>query len=343
MLKGICIFCFTTFVFNLATTVCHAAEIDSVTTRKVALEDSRNELNRIFNQRIKAGIAQANMGRSGIDLLDDLALKRENDYCNEEDLYRELRKAVFDSNLVALGLKGYQLDLQLRGLLAKKSYSLSLNDSIYRDIDYIEGISLNLKDLSDVVNIKGHLIGLDKMGHFFAEGWQYYSMLQSEEKSLYDALAWGRERESGLFGYTTTGIFSFADLAANFNGMRFWIKVLGKRDDPLKGVIGNLFDRPYVTCDIQFVESIKAGKIIKAWEQNQRFDIADFVDGSWDEGNNCNSYADPVIEEKVSKRIQSVSPDFVCPLRREACARAHIKYGEYAKYLLHPNCLSAQK
>lgn len=329
-------------ILTVVARVGSTAEIDSVTTRNVKLDNSRATINQIFNQRIKAGIEKANQQSIGMTLLGDLALSREDDYCDEEVLYRELRKAIFGSGSVAWGLNGYQLDMQLRGLLAMKSYSLSLNDSIYRDIDFIEGISLNLKELSDVVNVDDVHIGIDKLGHFFAEGWRYFEMVAFEEKSVYDALAWGKEQESGLFGYSTTGIFSYADLVANFNGMRFWNRVLRKQDDPLQGVLYNLLGRSYVSCDIQILDSINAGEIIRAWEYNTAFDIADYVDGSWDEANNCNSYADPLIEEKVAKRIQDVDPRFACPYQQQACSAARVLYDEFSRYLLHPSCLSAQ-
>ncbi|PVV12296.1 MAG: hypothetical protein B6D72_08210 [gamma proteobacterium symbiont of Ctena orbiculata] len=329
-------------VLMVASSVVCAAEIDSVTTRSVALENSRAAINRIFNQRIKRGIDEANRKRISIHSVGDLELYREGEYCDEQVLYRELRKAIFESNTATWGLKGYHIDVQLRSLLARKSYSLPLNDSIYRDIDYLEGISLNLKELSDVVKVERELIGVDKLGHFFAEGWRYFEMVAFDDKSLYDALAWGREKESGLFGYSTTGIFSYADLVANFNGMRFWNRVLLKQDDPLTGVIANLLQRPYVTCDIQIVDSFKAGKVVKAWEFNREFDIGEFIDASWDEGNNCNSYADPLIEAKVTKRIRDVDPDFACPSLKAACSRSRVKYGDYARFLLHPSCLNAE-
>ena len=257
-------------------------------------------------------------------------------------LHTELRKAIFQSFTASWGLKGYDLDKQLRELLVRQSYSLSLNDSIYRDVDYIEGLSLNLKELSDVVNINGYLVGLDKVGHFFAQGWQYFELTDDDKETLDKAIAWGREKEAGLFGYTTTGIYSYADLVANLNGWRFWNKVLLKQDDPLKGVIANFFNRPYVGCDIQIIDSIRNRKIIRAWEYNNRFYLADYIDGAWDEGNNCNSYADPMIEEKVTARIKHIAPDFVCPLNAGQCMDARGKYGDYAKYVLHPYCLTAQ-
>lgn len=329
------------FISVFALQNCFAAEIDSITPRKLKLDNSTGYINEIINQRIEEGIREANAHQNYIEEIEDFEDIEEEAFCDEEALYTELRKAIFQSFTASWGLKGHDLDEQLRGLLARQSYSLLLNDSIYRDIDYIEGFSLNLKELSDVVNISGHLVGLDKIGHFFAQGWQYFDLTSYDEKTIAEAIEWGRQKEAGMFGYTTTGIFSYADLVANLNGWRFWNKVLLKQDDPLKGSIANFFNRPYVTCDIQILDSIRNRQIIRAWEYNTRFDLSEYIDGAWDEANNCNSYADPIIEEKVTSRIKNVDPDFVCPLNTGDCEDARDKYGDYAKYVLHPYCLIA--
>jgi len=324
----------------ISTFACHAgfaAEIDSVTPRKLKLDNSLTIINTIFNRRIQEAIQKANAQQ------DDIEDIEQDEFCDEEVLYTELRKAIFQSFTASWGIKGYDLDKQLRSLLARQSYSLSLNDSIYRDIDYLEGFSLNIKELSDVVNINGHLVGLDKMGHFFAEGWQYFELTQNDDRTIDQALEWGKQQEAGKFGYTTTGIFSFADLVANFNGWRFWNKVLLSENDPLNGAIANFLSRPYITCEIQIITSIKSKKIVKAWEYNTRFDLSDYIDGTWDEGNNCNSYEDPVIEEKVTLRIKNVNPDFICPLIADYCLKSQNKYGYYAKHVLHPYCLMVTK
>ena len=319
-----------------------AAEIDSITPRNLELDNSVDALNEIINQRIEEGIRQANEQQDYPGDIEDIADGKSYTFCDEKALYTALRKAIFQHFTASWRLKGYELDKQLRRLLVKHSYSLLLNDSIYRDIDYIEGFSLNIKELSDVVNINGYLVGLDKIGHFFAEGWQYFELSNRGPQALDEAVAWGREKEAGLFGYTTTGIFSYADLVANLNGWRFWNKVLLKQKDPFKNVIANLFDTPYVSCNIQIIDSIRNRKIIKAWKYKARFDFADYIDGAWDEGNNCNSYADPLIETKVTARIKQVNPDYVCPLIPEHCMDAQNKYGDYAKYVLHPYCLTIQ-
>jgi len=331
--KVILFFLINIFVFQAS----FAAEIDSVTPRKLQLDNSLTIINTIFDRRMQEGIQKTNAKQEDIE---DIA---EGKFCDEEVLYTELRKAIFQSFTASWGLKGYELDKQLRGLLVRQSYSLSLNDSIYRDINYLEGFSLKIKELSDIVNINDHLIGLDKIGHFFAEGWKYFELTQYNDHNIDQALEWGKEQEAGKFGYTTTGIFSFSDLVANFNGWRFWNKVLLKENDPLKGIISNFFNRPYITCERQIIDSIKNKRIVKAWEYNTRFDLSDYLDGAWDEGNNCNSYEDPVIEEKVILRIKNVNSDFTCPFVPEYCLESQKKYGYYSKHVLHPYCLTVRR
>ena len=319
-----------------------AAEVDSFTPRELELEDSANDINTIINQRIREGVAKANADRRIVEDVEGIELITRRDDCDVDDLYTSLRKSIFQSYTASWGLKGYDLDLQFRKLLSQKTYALPLRDSIYRDIDYLEGFSLNLKELTHVVNIGSNLVGLDKIGHFFAEGWQYFEIGEEEDGGLGEAIVWGRGKEEGMFGTTTTGIFSYADMVANFNGWRFWNRVLLEEPDPLNSFVERLFDRAYVSCDIQVIESLRQLRVVRAWEVNRRFDLRDYIDGTWDEGNNCNSYADPVIEEKVENRIAEIYPGYSCPLNIEACIEARDRYGIYAHAILHPACLETK-
>jgi len=326
---------FSTYFFFLVFLASgHCAEIDSVTPRGIDLKDSLQSLNTIINSRIQEGVDNANRSQASF------GNSPEEGSCDEEILYRELRKSIYGTLTASWGLKGYSLDKQLRTLLAEQSYSLPLDESVYRDISYLEGFSLNLKELSDVVRIDGHLIGLDKIGHFFAEGWEYFEITHTKDSTLEEALQWGHDQEEGKFGYITTGIFSYADLVANLNGWRFWNTVLPGGTDPLKGWIANLFTSSYIGCGIQLVESIRSRTIVRAWTIKKNFNLMDYLDGTWDEGNNCVSYKDPEIEEKVLSRIKFIAPDYSCPVSPADCKKAVLRYGGYSKSILHPQCLT---
>ena len=51
---------------------------------------------------------------------------------------------------------------------------------------------------------------------------------------------------------------------------------------------------------------------------------------------------DEFVEEKLIDRIEQVDPGFGCPLIAAHCMDTQDKYGYYAKYVLHPYCLTTQ-
>lgn len=328
----------------------HAAEIDSVSVRSVPLKNAVAELSNIINERIAQGIHRANQRQAN-----DIEDLQQSEFCNKEALYRDLKKSIFQAgDLPSIPvLRGYALDKQLRELLADYAYLLPFEESIFRDWRYSEGYSLKMHKLSKIVNLDGHIVGLDKMGHFFAEGWTYFDIAYLDEHpSIASALAWGKKQEEGKYGYRTTGIHSYADLVANLNGMRFWNRILLNDRDLLTGVFAGLFDEPYVKCKNLYVrtlqhiyeEGFRADqiKMIRAWRQDRPFDLGDYLDGAWDEANNCNSYASTELEEKATRRSREVYENFRCPMLSEECSRAREKYGEYATMILHPRCLNSQ-
>ncbi|MBV1788096.1 hypothetical protein KQ940_08510 [Marinobacterium sp. D7] len=326
--------CLVTCLYGVSV---NAAEVDSYTGREVASVDVTSSLNALINDRLAQGVANANDRDASL-----LARLNGKPYCDETRLYDELRKALFQSHTASLGLKGFNLDLQLRQALAGRSHAVPLERSIYRDLGYLDAFSVNFKKLSELVRVKGRYVGLDKFGHFFAQGWQYFELTSSEEGTLNQALNLGWKQEQGRYGYLTTGIFSYADLAANFNGWRFWNRVLLHNRDPIGGFFDNLFLRPYVSCEFSVIDSVRAGALVYHWRYRGGFDISDFIDGAWDEANNCNSYRTPEIREKVVERIVQIRPDYACPLEPSACIEARQKYGRYTSQVLHQDCQFAE-
>jgi ankyrin repeat protein len=91
----------------------------------------------------------------------------------------------------------------------------------------------------------GVYLGTDKVGHFTDMGFVYYSIHRSavaggatEEQAIAKVLAEGRSGfvlgEEGVLGYLSSGLYSNADLAANWAGFRFYQNLT--RPVPIRGV-----------------------------------------------------------------------------------------------------------
>lgn len=293
------------------------AEIDSLTDRARGLADASEQLEGRLNDALRTGVARANQTSEG---------------CNEETLYRELRRALVTPFI------GHVLTESLNedGMLDRRR--IRREESIYRDLDVLDAISVHWKDLSAVVRVGETLTGVDKIGHFIVEGWQYFEIAYREGDGIAAAMAWGKRTERTYFGLYTTGVFSYADLVADFEGMRFWLRVLGGADDPLDR--GWRAKRPYVTCGRRFWI---AGD--RRWRLARELDLDRYVTPVWDEAVNCCRYRNEEIEGLVRARIAELSEaaavDYTCPVDSAACARARERYGVWAPELLHPDCLGA--
>jgi hypothetical protein len=294
-----------------------AAEIDSLTDRALVLADSSERLERRLNDALEAGVTRANQESTG---------------CDEETLYRELRRALatpFIGHVIAEALnEDEQLDRR----------RIRREDSIYRDLGLLDNISVHWKDLSAVIRVGEALIGVDKIGHFVVEGWEYFETAYLEGEGIAAAMEWGERTERSYFGRYTTGVFSYADLVADFEGMRFWLRVLGQADDPLE--TGWRANRPYVTCERRFWI---AGE--QRWRLSRELDLSLYVTPVWDEAVNCCGYRNEEIDALVRARIAELSEaadaDYTCPVHPDACAQARERYRAWSPRLLHPDCLVA--
>jgi len=295
-----------------------AAEIDSLTGRLQPLADSKHALERQLNQRLDEGIARANEAATS---------------CDEAALYRELRRAL------ASPFIGHVITMRLDEDESLDRRRVLRADSIYRDLGLLDNVSVHWKDLSSVVRVGDVLVGVDKLGHFFVEGWSYFETADLDGEGLPAALDWGEGTEATWFGRYTTGVLSHADLVANFEGLRFWRRVLGRAGDPLE--TGRRANRPYVKCKRR---SWFASE--RQWKRVRALDLGDYVNPAWDEAINCCSYRTPEIEAMIESRIAELGEadgvDYTCPVDAQACVQARRRYGEqWAPHLLHEACLSA--
>ena len=128
--------------------------------------------------------------------------------------------------------------------------------------------------LGRTINIGGVYISADKLGHFFSFGLRYQrKFLRAGDDGMTDADAlrkvvrWGFKSELGVVGRTSTGIVSFADLEANYQGFLFARSLC----DPASPA--------HLTRDGD-----------SEWRITGPVDLRDFVNAAWDEAFSPNIY-----------------------------------------------------
>lgn len=125
-------------------------------------------------------------------------------------------------------------------------------------------------NLADVMKIKGILIGTDKLGHFFTEGYRYHEIFL-KTGSLDKAKKYGDELEKGVYGLGTSGIYSNSDLSANLSGYYFY-------DNLYKSLVKFVPDQN----NISKKERIEIINYIK----KMKFDISKYINKDWNEFEN---------------------------------------------------------
>ena len=83
--------------------------------------------------------------------------------------------------------------------------------------------------VAPTINVHDTKMGTDKLGHFFAQGYEYYRIYHrgldaglSRARSRGAAVAHGMRQERSYLGYWVSGTYSNADLAANYAGFMFY-------------------------------------------------------------------------------------------------------------------------
>lgn len=303
----------------------HGAEIDSY--RNTAyLKDATSIVDKRANEWLKLAIEELNYERVACPANPEEA----------NDVY-DIVKSKMASPFI-----GHSIAVELdEALPIEKISRTDFDVSVYADISWLEGISLNLKGLLGVMNIGGRRVGVDKIGHFFVEGFGFFRRAYiKEEGSVEAAVRWGKFTENSYFGLTTTGVYSNADLIANFNGMRFWnMLFLFSKDPAFSRGKSHYYEKPFFSC------------VDSKWELKKRFSIRYFLDDSWDESLNCNYYdSEKIKDEVVLNEALNIgfyelekNDGLVCPRVERNCYYEKYKYGDYAEDLLHESCFDKSK
>lgn len=83
--------------------------------------------------------------------------------------------------------------------------------------------------ISPTVNLYGSEFGTDKIAHIFQQGYTYYKTCRSAlkngatpEDARMKAVSWGQKSERTFYGTLVAGVYSNADLSANYAGLKFY-------------------------------------------------------------------------------------------------------------------------
>ena len=124
--------------------------------------------------------------------------------------------------------------------------------------------------MARTMSVNGIYFGTDKLGHFISFGVRYFDVYTrakkhglDEKAALEKMVRFGIMSEVDLVGKLVTGVISFADMEANFQGMLFF-RSLCETDSPFH---------------------LEKGPDHR-WELSGKFDIAKYVNPDWDESYN---------------------------------------------------------
>ncbi len=279
----------------LSTALIHGAEVDHYSARNKSMEDALDTLNERANTYLQRALLRSNLQSKG---------------CNEESLYKELK--IYFAN----HSKGqFSKDLLYDPTIPKTV--IPLEESIYQNWTVWNGYLLGrdkAKDsplaLGPIVKLGPYIVGTDKFEHMFGMGNDYFERYYRKGKSLLSILKHGVFLEKTILGgnVLATGVFSYADLSANFNGMRSWNHMLQKEDD----ILGAKYNEgPYITCNNQ------------EWIQNKEIDFSNYIDLSMDESINCSKFASKKGTRKFINSIKSLN---------KFCLEKNSSYAELQKY-----------
>jgi len=281
-----------------------AGEADHYTNRNAYIEDISETINTLANSYLKLSTLKLNDAGNCDNSID-----------SEKLLYKELTK-YFANHTKGILVK----EILHEEYVSKRM--IGLKESIYKEWSIFNGFLLGKKSAADsplaltpMIRIGDHVVGTDKLEHMFGMGQIYFKNYYLKNKKLRRVLKKGIAREKTFLGGNifATGVFAYADLSANFNGMRFWNHMLQKRDDIL-GSQHNI--GPYIKCE--------SGK----WEvlKDNPIDFKNYIDASMDESINCSKFATKKGLKKFKRSLQRLDASYNCPMSKKVLNDMYSKY-----------------
>ena len=155
----------------------------------------------------------------------------------------------------------------------------TINQSIYRKSKLFK-----LKMFGINIKVNGIYTGVDKTDHVFRTGYDYFETYKkqrakgkTEKQALIAAIRKGIKQEKTYYGYWVSGVFSYADLEANYQGLRF--------------------HRNFCEGEKPYLFPLKNA----SWGFSHSINLADYVNPWFDESYNTSAY--------LSFRFKSIYPE----------------------------------
>lgn len=256
-----------------------AEEADNLTCRSRLSRDAVAVLDGWVNARIQDAIDEANR-RGG---------------CDEACLFAALRDAVgasYPHAVTRIPHSRFTEWIDRQPTIDR--CHLKFGDTIYGAKPYnqvwLYPVNGRIIFVVDSIRLAGRTVGLDKIDHFIREGLDHWRAIheqgvpgiaESVAREMGPAKKQFTWTEYGLKGLSLTGVLAYADIAAGYDGYRFWDDVLS-------------LDAPgsYVAYDAD----------VRRYRPRRPFTFADYVTDAWDEGLNYSTF-DPPLGRQVAAVI----------------------------------------
>jgi hypothetical protein len=213
-----------------------AFETDQYNLPQQPLADVGEEFSEHVEQKVKKAVNKTNAEIvRGQGCLENSTAEKRPANCNsieketarlallrsEEHVAREVHKmlggGIFPFSRIALWFESHDFRA------TPTTYKTNYLNSIYLTVptSYIT--------ISPTIKAYGAEFGTDKTAHFFEEGYTYYKISKRAaakgstlEEADRKAIRWGQKTEHTYFGTWVSGVYSNADLAANYVGLLFY-------------------------------------------------------------------------------------------------------------------------
>ncbi len=228
-----------------------ADETDQYLAWGVELSDSTEIINGYLNRQIQKVIDERNTAIEPTCECGSLV----------EGIYDEVFKGRLTAHLQDFLDREEDVDVYPPRTVSRAKYQQM---SIYRGVTFPYALPM-----SRTLRMGEIYFGEDKFGHFFAFGRRYYNRYLwylkngfNEDDAIEKVVRWGVMSENTLVGKGVDGIFSHADLEANYQGL--------------------MLARDLCGGEHAYIKQVSRGQ----WVLAEKVDLMDYINPYWDESYN---------------------------------------------------------